>query len=138
MRMTRFAAAAEPQPFSQMNITPLIDVMLVLLVMLLLSIPMATHKVPVDLPGTGGPAAEWERHRMRIDANGAVTLNGAALSDAALRARLAQIAATPDALLELETDPAARYARFDELLADIRRAGVTRLGFIGNERYRRW
>jgi biopolymer transport protein ExbD len=121
-----------------MNITPLIDVMLVLLVMMLLSIPMATHKVPVDLPGRGGAAAELERHRIRIDASGAVVLDGSAVPDAELPARLAAIAARPDTLLELETDAAARYERFDALLADIRRVGITRLGFVGNHRYASW
>lgn len=129
---------AEPRPFAEMNITPLIDVMLVLLVMLLLSIPMATHKVPVDLPGRGMAPADLERHRMQIAASGTVTLDGQRVSDADLVAGLRAIAARPDALLELETAPTARYERFDQLLATIRTAGVTRLGFVGNERYRSW
>ena len=137
--MRRFAAPyADPQPFSQLNITPLIDVMLVLLIIFILSIPAATHKVPLDLPGKDGKAAVLERHRLVLDAVGGVTLDGTAAEGAALTSRLAAIAARDDAVLELEADPAARYARFDQLLADIRRAGVTRLGFVGNERYRRW
>ena len=137
--MRRFAAPyAEPQPLWQMNITPLIDVMLVLLIIFILSVPAATHKVPVDLPGRGGVDAKREAHRMRIDAGGAVTIDGRATADAALPARLAAIAARNGAVLELETDPAARYERFDALLATIQKAGVTRLGFVGNERFGRW
>lgn len=137
--MRRFAAPyVEPQPLWQMNITPLIDVMLVLLIIFILSVPAATHKVPLDLPGRGGIAAEFERHRMRIDAAGAVTIDGAQMSDAALPARLAALAASDTALLEIETAPEARYERFDSLLATIQKAGVTRLGFVGNERHARW
>lgn len=137
--MRRFATPyAEPQPFSQLNITPLIDVMLVLLIIFILSIPAATHKVPIDLPGKTGSATVLERHRLVLDAGGSVMLDGAAADGAGLNARLAAIAGRDDAVLELEVDPAASYARFDQLLADIRRAGITRLGFVGNERYRSW
>jgi biopolymer transport protein ExbD len=131
-------AVPEPRPFGTMNITPLIDVMLVLLIIFILAIPAATHKVPVDLPGRGSPAAELERHRMVIGASGAVTIDGAAMPDAALPARLAAIAARNNTVLELETAPEARYERFDALLATIRTAGITRLGFVGNERHARF
>ena len=137
--MRQFATAIpEPRPFGTMNITPLIDVMLVLLIIFILAIPAATHKVPVDLPSRGGAAAELERHRMFVGANGAVTIDGEAVPDAALPARLATIAARDHAVLELETAPEARYERFDALLAAIRTAGITRLGFVGNERHARF
>lgn len=134
----RFATPyAEPQPFSQLNITPLIDVLLVLLIIFILSVPAATHKVNVDLPGAGVTAAPPETHRLHIAASGTLALDGVGVSEAALPARLAAIAAR-DGVLQLQTDAEARYERFDTLLATIKRAGITRLCFVGNERFGRW
>lgn len=133
----RFAAAArEQQPMSGMNITPLIDVMLVLLVMMILTIPAMTHKVPIDLPQPGETSrTDVVIHQLDLAANGALRLDGTPLAPAALPARLAALKADPKAELHVATDPRARYDRFDETLATIKRAGITRLGFVGNERY---
>jgi biopolymer transport protein ExbD len=128
------AVIPEPQPFSQMNTTPLIDVLLVLLIMLILTIPTVTHKVPVDLPAPGGKAADIERHRLTIATSGALAWDGAPIADTALAARLAPLRQS-GALLELETAPEARYERFDQVLANIKRAGIERLGFVGNGRF---
>jgi biopolymer transport protein ExbD len=130
-----FALPADPAPMSAINITPLIDVMLVLLIMLILTIPAVTHKVPVDLPSpAGGAPAERPTHRLAIDAGGRLSWDGATLADAALPARL-RAATAEGAVLHLETDAAARYERFDQVLATVRRAGIERLGFVGNERF---
>lgn len=132
----RFVPAREPQPMSGMNITPLIDVMLVLLVMMILTIPMMTHKVPLDLPQPGPPSGKnIVIHQLDLAADGALRLDGASLGAAALPAKLAALKADPDAELHVNTDPRAPYGRFDETLATIKRAGITRLGFVGNERY---
>jgi len=132
----RFVPAREPQPMSALNITPLIDVMLVLLVMMILTIPAITHKVPLDLPQPGdGPTAHPVVHQLDLAANGALHLDGAALDPAALPAKLTALKADPQAELHVNTDPMAHYGRFDETLATIKRAGITRLGFVGNERY---
>lgn len=118
------------------NTTPLIDLMLVLLVMFIVSIPVATHNVPLDLP-TGPPrAGPALSHRLGLDAGGTLFWNGRAIPDVALRARLAQLASDP-AMPELHIAAHAetRYERVDEILAQVRRAGVTKLGFVGNERF---
>ena len=132
----RFVPAREPQPMSGMNITPLIDVMLVLLVMMILTIPAMTHKVPLDLPQPGPPSGKnMVIHQLDLAANGALRLDGASLDPAALPGKLTALKADPDAELHVNTDPMAPYGRFDQTLATIKHAGITRLGFVGNERY---
>jgi biopolymer transport protein ExbD len=136
MRSATFRSipTVEAEPLSAMNMTPLIDVLLVLLVMMILTIPMITHKVPVDLPRSGlvGPPVT---HRIDLDAGGRLAWNGAPIPDTALPARLAAMLREPNARLEIRADAAARYERFDQTLAVIKRAGVTKLGFVGNERF---
>ncbi|WP_423606927.1 ExbD/TolR family protein [Sphingomonas sp. MS122] len=131
--MRRFTAPPQPEPFSAINTTPLIDVMLVLLIMLIITIPAATHKLPVELPqGPSGPVLDTP-HRLDIAANGALAWDGRAIADAELPALLASIVAA-DGVLHFKADEAARYERFANVLATVKRAGVTRLGFVGNER----
>jgi biopolymer transport protein ExbD len=128
-----YAAAADPAPLAAMNITPLIDVLLVLLVMLILTIPAMMHEVPIELPQPGpAPAAERVAHELAIARDGALTLDGAAVADAALVGHLSSLRADPRNELVLRADPFARYDRFDHVLADVKRAGITRLGFVGN------
>lgn len=131
---SKVVVVPDPQPFSQMNTTPLIDVLLVLLIMLILTIPTVTHKVPVDLPAPGGQASKIERHRLTIATSGALAWDGAPIPEANLSARLAALRSA-GALLELETSAEARYERFDQVLATIKRAGVERLGFVGNAQF---
>lgn len=130
--MARTARIAEPVPFSAINITPFIDVMLVLLIVMILSIPAMSHKVQIDLPsGKGVPSIEVP-HKLAIDRGGALFWDGKPISDAALPGALAALRADPAGVLHLQTDPDARYERFDAVLAVVKRAGVERLGFVGN------
>jgi biopolymer transport protein ExbD len=130
--MPKFVSTAEPQPIGAINVTPFIDVMLVLLIVMILSMPMATHKVPVDLPQGPSSATDDATHRLAIDKAGALFWDGARLADAALPAKLAALRSDA-AVLQLQTDPEARYARFDAVLATIKRANVVKLGFVGNQ-----
>jgi biopolymer transport protein ExbD len=129
---------AEPATISEINTTPLIDVMLVLLIMFIITIPTATHKVPLDLPRPTPVTEPRPFHQLDIAANGSLAWNGAPLADGELEARLLQVAADPG-LPELRLNAAseARFERIDQILAQIRLAGVARLGFIGNERFGR-
>ncbi|MBS0480456.1 MAG: biopolymer transporter ExbD [Proteobacteria bacterium] len=131
------SARADYQPMGSMNITPLIDVMLVLLVMLILTIPMATQKVSIDLPAGGPPTAmpPDKMHRLDITARGSLMLDGVAVEEASLPGRLAPLAADSRSLLTINADPASRYDTFDRTLATIKRAGITRLGFVDNDRF---
>ena len=130
-------ATAGFEPIAAINTTPLIDMMLVLIIMFIVAIPLQTHKVPLDLPQPSPtPGPERPIHRLAITADGRLLWNGTALDAAALRSRLAAHAADPAGPeLHLEPDGDARYELVDHVLADIRRAGVTRLGFVDNQRF---
>ncbi|MEG3088067.1 ExbD/TolR family protein [Sphingomonas sp. PB4P5] len=134
-RSTSYRPAQDEPLFTAMNITPLIDVLLVLLVMMILTIPIMTHKIPVDLPQ--GPAERTPAtiHRVALTAAGGLVWDGAPIAQAALPARLARFLKEDNAQLHIQAEPQARYERFAQTLATIRGAGVTRLGFIGNERF---
>src|SRR4051794_19331645 len=89
----RAAAQSDFAPISAINTTPLIDMMLVILIMLIVTIPMSTHKVPLDLPS--GPPPDFPRtpppvHRLGIQASGALLWDGEALPAASLTARLGE------------------------------------------------
>jgi biopolymer transport protein ExbD len=130
--MRKFVSTAEPMPIGAINVTPFIDVMLVLLIVMILSMPMATHKVPVDLPQGGTAPVDDTTHRLAIDKDGTLFWDGTRLADAALPAKLAGLR-TDSAVLQLQTDPDARYERFDAVLATIKRANIVKLGFVGNQ-----
>lgn len=132
-------AFVDTPPMASMNMTPLIDVLLVLLVMMILTVPLVTHEVPLDLPQPGPPpSAPAITHRLDLDARGALAWDGTALATAALPARLATMQREPGAVLQVAAAADARYERFDQTLATIKRAGVTRLGFVGNDRLARF
>lgn len=125
------------EPMREINTTPFIDVLLVLLVMFLLALPVVNHKVPLELPV--GPAVGGvppPTHSLAIAPSGALSWDGEAVSRAILVERLEQMAAAPDMpLLSIVPSPEARYEDVDEILADISRAEVTRLGFVGNSAF---
>ena len=137
MARTSVASQSEFAPIAAINTTPLIDMMLVILIMLIVSIPISTHKVPLDLPSAQPPDIPHlppPVHRLAIEASGALLWDGQALPAASLPARLAAFQADPLLpVLDLNADGEARYERVDQVFAQIRRAGVTRLGFVGNE-----
>jgi biopolymer transport protein ExbD len=121
---------------SEINTTPLIDVMLVLLIMMILTVPITYHKVPVDLPQGRADGTPPPVHRITLDAQGGLSWDGAAISEAALPARLAALKADPALpVLHLKTDAETPYVRFDETVATIQRAGIERLGLVGNEKF---
>lgn len=124
-------------PVVDMNTTPLIDVLLVLLVMLIVTIPMQSHIVKVDVPQ--GPAwviVQPVRDDIVVTRTGAIEWNGAPVSRAELAEALRQVAAMaipPE--VHLRPDARARFETVDEVLAIAKRAQVQTLGFVGNERY---
>lgn len=129
------------KPIGDMNTTPLIDVMLVLLIMFIITIPPQTHAVKIDLPTPPPPnqiVVEPEKNKIYISPQGVVTWNGQSVNDSMLANLLDQtksIQPTPE--LQFEPDPLARYVIVDQTLALIKKSDVGGLGFVGNERYAR-
>lgn len=137
--MRRVAPFEPPIPLIEMNTTPLIDVLLVLLVMLIITIPPQTHAVKFDLPN--GPTTPFpiDRHSnlLTIDAKGGLGWNGQAIDRRSLELELArtrQMLPAPE--LHLRPDANAHHGDVDELLAIIKREQISRFGFVGNEAYR--
>lgn len=133
------AVIAADKPFTELNITPLIDVLLVLLVMLMLSIPAVTHKVAVDLPaGTPGTSAPVV-NKLFLNSAGTAIWNDIPMDSDRLQVRLEMMTKDPaKPQLHFESDAQARYERFDQLVAMIKRAGVEEVGFVGNEQFASW
>ena len=130
----------EPAPMSEMNTTPLIDVMLVLLIMLIITIPVQTHAVKLDLPTCANcPAPKATSNEIAITGGGAILWNGIAISESELRYELAatqRMRPLPE--LHLRPDASARYEIVDRLLGLIKRERVQKVGFVGNEAYTSW
>jgi len=133
------APRSDEQIMSELNTTPLIDVMLVLLIMFIITIPIQTHSVQVDLPVGRDIIVKTERNKLVIEQSGALLWNGRPISVEALGPTLHRLAGMdPQPELHFEPHAEARYARVDEVLAVIKRANVSTMGFVGNERYARF
>lgn len=134
-------SGGDDAPMGEMNTTPLIDVMLCLLVMMILSIPIQTHAVKIDLPvatEAPPPPIELQKNKINITPQGVVYWNGAVVNFSQLADYLERTKTiTPSPELQLEPDPYARYVVVDSVLALIKRSEVGGLGFVGNERYAR-
>ena len=124
-------------PIADVNTTPLIDVMLVLLIMFIITIPISTHGVKIDLPTRPTPTAtEPVTHKLAMSPAGALTLNGAAVAEADLQGRLRGLeTANPLAQFQFQVDGTARYEDFDRVLAEVKKAGIQNLGFVGNQTF---
>jgi biopolymer transport protein ExbD len=128
------------EPMMDINMTPLIDVMLVLLIMFIITIPIQTHAVkldlPVDQPNSPPPPIDPVKNKVVITAGGEILWNGGPVSQEQLRQYLElsqQIQPIPE--LHLQPEPDAKYVLVDEVLAITKRARVEKMGFVGNEAY---
>jgi biopolymer transport protein ExbD len=126
------------RPMAEINTTPLVDVMLVLLVIFIITAPLLTHAIRLDLPSAQAPASTEtpETVTVSIDAKEQLFWNDAPLADAqALRERLASIAQrTPQPELHLRADQQVRYQRIAEVMSAAQSAGVTKIGFVTDPR----
>ena len=131
--------AEDSEVMSEINTTPLIDVMLVLLIMLILTIPIQTNAVKLDMP-TGAPQSQPQTPpvvQIDIAANGTIAWNGETLSSRAeLETRLRNVAASPAPTeLHIRPDKAAPYRAVAMVMASAQRLGATRIGIVGNEQF---
>jgi biopolymer transport protein TolR len=130
-RLERSRAAL---PMSEINVTPLVDVMLVLLVIFMLTAPFMASALRLELPRASAastPSAAASPLRVEVDALGQVRLNGLAVDAAQLAQRLAEAAAAqPDAEVQLRADQAVPYGRVVELMDAAHRAGLSRIAFV--------
>ena len=136
-------AAGEGEPMMDINTTPLIDVMLVLLIMFIITIPIQTHAVKLDLPvnetDNPPPPIDPIKNQVYITPQGQVLWNGAPVDLVRLRQYLdLTLGMDPVPELHLQPDPNARYELVDEVLAVTKRANLTKMGFVGNEAYGSW
>ena len=138
-RMLGRHTVTTPAPLSELNVTPLIDVLLVLLVMVILSVPMATHQIDVDLPTGESALAEPEQIALVVTEAGTVLWNGEPVSRSALEARLATAAANPvDPVIRFEPEANASFDASVKVLHLVGETNIRRFAFAGNERYRIW
>jgi biopolymer transport protein ExbD len=138
--MAMSAGSAEGEPMMDINTTPLIDVMLVLLIMFIITIPIQTHAVkldlPVDSPDSPQPPVDPVKNKIVIEQNGTILWNGAPVNEVTLRQYLdLTTTMNPVPELHLQPHPEARYEVVDQVLAITKRANVEKMGFVGNEQY---
>ena len=133
------AGSGNTEVMSEINTTPLIDVMLVLLIMLIVTIPVQLHAVNLNLPqGTPPPPLKTpDVVRISIDASGAIAWNGEPVPADRIEERLReQVAALPEQPeVHLRPDKAAEYEPVARVLAAAQRVGVTKLGVTGHEQF---
>ncbi|HXG99669.1 MAG TPA: biopolymer transporter ExbD [Sphingomicrobium sp.] len=140
MAMQTTTANIDAEPMLEMNMTPLIDVLLVLIIMFIITIPPQTHAVKLDLPQNDPnqvpPLVDPVKNKIVITQPGAILWNGAPVNMVQLRQFLdvtQQMDPVPE--LHLQPEPEARYATVDEVLAVTKEAQVSKMGFVGNEAY---
>ncbi len=138
--MAMSTGGAEGDPMMDINTTPLVDVMLVLLIMFIITIPIQSHAVKLDLPqdapNNNPPPIDPVKNKIVVTRAGEILWNGAPVNPIQLRQYLdITTTMTPVPELHLQPEPEARYELVDEVLAVTKRAKVTAMGFVGNEAY---
>ena len=121
------------QPMSEINVTPLVDVMLVLLVIFIITAPLLSYAIKLDLPNYPAPSAEAPLNtiKLSIDADGKVHVDTEAITDDQLRARFSAAAKTsPVPEVHVRADKATRYERVAFVMSSAQQAGLTKIGFV--------
>jgi biopolymer transport protein ExbD len=129
----------DDEPMTEMNMTPLIDVMLVLLIMFIITIPIQTHAVKMNMPvnQSAPPPTPPQIVRIDVDFDGTIGWNGTIVADRPeLEAKLAAVAAQPDQPeVHLRPNKLVTYDVVAMILASAQRLGVTKIGIVGNEQF---
>ena len=135
MAFGRLERSAGPQPFSEINVTPLVDVMLVLVVIFIITAPLLASSIKLDLPKTDAaqPNEAPQFVTLVVDKTGQAFLNDQPLTTDELAQRLAQAAARhADTEVQLRADETVPYGRVVELIGVANKAGLSRIGFVAD------
>jgi biopolymer transport protein TolR len=133
MAFGRLERTTGPQPMSEINMTPLIDVMLVLLVIFMITAPLVTSSLKLELPRSdaAAPSEVPQFIVVAIDPQGRTYLGDEALELAAFTARVTEAGrANPRLEVQLRADKSVPYGRVAELIGIVQKAGLTRIGFV--------
>lgn len=131
---------SDPEPMMDINTTPLIDVMLVLIIMLIITIPIQLHSVNMEMP-VGRPPVNLEKPqevRIDIDETGQYWWNGVVVDKATLDANMIETAKqVPQPNILIRPNKVAKYERVAYVLANSQRRGLNKMAIIGGEQFRR-
>ncbi len=136
--MAMSTGTADGEVMVEMNTTPLIDVMLVLLVLLIVTLPIQTHAVKLDMPAPNAtpPTVVPETVELGVDFDGTVTWNGMAVDRSTMDAYFADAARKdPQPEIHVNANRLAKYDAVARVLADAQRLGATHIGFTGIDQY---
>ena len=138
MSMSVGGGGDEDAPMGEMNTTPLIDVMLVLLIMFIITIPVQTHAVKLDLPPPNPNPSQVDPvfNQIDIDFLGNMYWNKTEVDMTTLKSYLKQASALPEQPeLRMRPEAEAKYLVVDLVMAAAQQAGIEKMGFVGNEEY---
>ncbi|MES2974214.1 MAG: biopolymer transporter ExbD [Pseudomonadota bacterium] len=133
MAFGRLERTQGPQPMSDINVTPLVDVMLVLVVIFIITAPLLTSSIALDLPKTDAakPVEAPKFVTLAIDRSGQTFFNDKPVTAAELARQLAEAAArSPDTEVQLRADATVPYGRVVEVMGAAQKAGLNRIGFV--------
>jgi biopolymer transport protein TolR len=133
MSFGRLESSKKTEPMSEINVTPMVDVMLVLLVIFILTAPLLTSAIRLELPqGEGAQSGQAPQSvSLVVNAQGALYFNDQPVTSAELRTRLQDTAQrNPDTEVQLRADQAIAYGRVVEVMGLAQQAGLSRIGFV--------
>ena len=132
-----YGSGSKSAPMSEINVTPLVDVMLVLLIIFMITAPVLAHKIQVDLPQPNPnptpPTTPLEPIHLKIDQAGALYWNDTPVDELGLKAQIAVIAQQSNQPeLQIDADDAVQYEVVARVLSDAKGQGLTKIGFVNN------
>jgi biopolymer transport protein ExbD len=133
MAMSPFAGDDDDGLMNEINMTPLVDVMLVLLIVFMVTIPVIRHAVKIDLPHASSQKEDTKPAQVTVtvDADGNVLWDDRKVDDAALREKIAEAAqANPQPELHLDADRKVAYEKVAEVMSAAQAGGLTKIGFV--------